>query len=271
MLKRALTAGAAVLAAAACAETTTDPTGPIQAAVVAKVPLCHWDATTGQFALIMVPSGGKPYQKHLAHGDGEPGGAVPGMPGYVFDDNCVTVAAERVFGIAYTDVNPGDGPGFKAGTDVMISKLVDANNDGVLNVGDQVITGSYPTTFEATQFGGRGVTTLSVTMVLAAAEGHLLVAVNSNTTHLIQFATSLISQPPYPFEQYLEQDFEGPSGPFQATLWLRDEFQPDFNDLLLAVEGANPSQPDVGVTVARTFATDHDDPFLEVEINLAGL
>ncbi len=55
-----------------------------------KVEVCHLEGT-GEFHLIAVadPS----FDAHVAHGDGTPGGDVPGVPGYVFDEACETVEA----------------------------------------------------------------------------------------------------------------------------------------------------------------------------------
>jgi hypothetical protein len=118
------------------------PTAAI--AKAGKTAICHFNADddpdTPEFELLMVKSG-KAVAKHLAHGDGVPGGDV-------LDENC-----QIIFAIAYTDVDPNDGPGFKDGTDVLISKLVDGNDNGVTDVGDKVIPGRYPKDFTATTFG----------------------------------------------------------------------------------------------------------------------
>jgi hypothetical protein len=62
-------------------------------------------------------------------------------------DGGTPAAPQTVFAIAYSNL---DGtPGFGAG-DVLISKLVDGNGDSVLNAGDLVVMGQYPTTFVPT-------------------------------------------------------------------------------------------------------------------------
>ena len=78
-----------------------------------------------------------------------------------------SVATPRVFAVAYTDIDPNDGPGFKDGTDVLIARLMDANHDGVVSVGDQVILGRYPTNWNATGFG----TFLASELVVTAGQG----------------------------------------------------------------------------------------------------
>src|SRR5215831_13565688 len=53
-----------------------------------KVKVCHLN-DVGSFMPINVSASALP--AHLAHGDGLPGGAVPGGNGQIFDANCVPV------------------------------------------------------------------------------------------------------------------------------------------------------------------------------------
>ena len=53
-----------------------------------KVDICHATGN-GSFRLISVSANAVP--AHLAHGDGLPGGPVPGMVGFEFDDECNAV------------------------------------------------------------------------------------------------------------------------------------------------------------------------------------
>ncbi len=68
--------------------------------------------------------------------------------GVYVDDGCVIPDDEEtIFAVAYTDVDPTDGDGFKEGTDVLIAKWVDGpagSPDGVLGTGDVVVTDRYP-------------------------------------------------------------------------------------------------------------------------------
>jgi hypothetical protein len=50
-----------------------------------KVAVCHVTGN-GTYHLILINTNALP--AHLAHGDGQPGGAVPNMSGYIFGDNC---------------------------------------------------------------------------------------------------------------------------------------------------------------------------------------
>ncbi len=98
---------------------------------------------------------------HLAHGDVLPGGEVPGTNGaFVFDETCVLQATERIFAVAYTDMDTADG-GYNAGVDVLIAKLVDGPgtaNDGLVGAGDLVVTNQYPRDFGGSTFGDFTVT-----------------------------------------------------------------------------------------------------------------
>jgi hypothetical protein len=102
-----------------------------------KVPLCHFDEEAGTFELMTVPDAGRALEAHLDHGD-----LLPGTGG--LDGDCGPNEGPLVFAIAYTDMDTGDGDGFKDGVDVLISKLVDSNGDGVVSRGDIVVTGHSP-------------------------------------------------------------------------------------------------------------------------------
>jgi hypothetical protein len=59
--------------------------GTALAAPAEKVDICHLDEY-GTYHLINVSGNAVP--AHVAHGDGFPGGPVPGMPGYEFGEDC---------------------------------------------------------------------------------------------------------------------------------------------------------------------------------------
>jgi hypothetical protein len=50
-----------------------------------RVDVCHLNGT-GEYNKITVADAA--FETHLAHGDGEIGGDVPGLDGYIFDENC---------------------------------------------------------------------------------------------------------------------------------------------------------------------------------------
>ena len=58
------------------------------AAKVAKIDICH-KRNGNPFILIHIAESAKP--AHIAHGDLFPGDAVPGMAGFIFDDDCDTI------------------------------------------------------------------------------------------------------------------------------------------------------------------------------------
>lgn len=55
-----------------------------------KVQDCHRTGN-GTFHLIVIDSSALP--AHIAHGDGQPGGAVPNMSGFIFGPNCTPTVA----------------------------------------------------------------------------------------------------------------------------------------------------------------------------------
>jgi hypothetical protein len=62
---------------------------PVVASPVGKVEICHHSDTGGIFRPLSVAA--PAVSAHLDHGDGMPGGEVPGMAGYVFGDGCGVV------------------------------------------------------------------------------------------------------------------------------------------------------------------------------------
>ena len=119
--------------------------GPIQAAKAPKVDICHFDAAEGIFKPISVS--GNALQPHLDnHGDQLPG-VDPGTGMPILDEECsVVMAPPAVLARAYIDVDrSGD---YNAMVDVDISQLVDTDGSGGPSVGDSVLLGQYPKTFD---------------------------------------------------------------------------------------------------------------------------
>jgi hypothetical protein len=79
-LKRLTITLAAVLAFAVASQAAL-----AQQAPPPKVAVCHVTGN-GTFHLIVISTNA--LDAHLNHGDGEPGGPVPNLPGFIFGDNC---------------------------------------------------------------------------------------------------------------------------------------------------------------------------------------
>ena len=116
--------------------------GQVEAAKAPKVDICHFDANTGLYTLLSV--NGNATQKHLDnHGDSFPdtdNGTVN------LDGDCTIVPPVKVFARAFINV---DGfPGYNSAVDIEIARLEDAGfHDGILNPGDVLKLGQYPTEF----------------------------------------------------------------------------------------------------------------------------
>lgn len=108
MRVRGRIAGIAIISAAlvSCAEQATEPGAfaPSLAGVV-RMDVCHVDATAGTYQLITVNENA--FDSHVAHGDREPGGFVPGTNFMVFGAACT---AESTYGVINSVMlNYGDG------------------------------------------------------------------------------------------------------------------------------------------------------------------
>ena len=95
-MKRPYIALVSTLAAALAACSDVQPVAPRALAVAgaananngqAKVDVCHHSEETNSYILISIAQAALP--AHLAHGDGQPGGPVPGQPGMQFGPDCV--------------------------------------------------------------------------------------------------------------------------------------------------------------------------------------
>lgn len=80
--KMLVASGALVLSAVVLLPATAEAK-----ATPSKTAICHYDKTSGTWALISVSTSS--VASHMKHGDGLPGGAVPGQSGNVFDASCV--------------------------------------------------------------------------------------------------------------------------------------------------------------------------------------
>lgn len=232
--------------------------------VVSKSVMCH-RTTEGTYIRIVIAGTAVP--AHRDHGDAGPGEAVPGPPGMEFTETC-DVIPTTVFAIAYTDMDPDDGPGFKEGTDVLIAKLIDYNDgspDGLIGQGDRVILGRYPMDFGVAAFGDYGgVTVHRVTSVVTewcstppSGECAVTVGVENGTVFAWQDA-------PYR-DQYVEA-FDG-----RGIVAMRDASWGLETDRIRADTGwgVHGSQPLQEASAERTLHS--DEGFLDVDINIVGL
>jgi len=112
-----------------------------------RVDVCHHtsDRVPDQHEWRHLRVHAKALEAHLSHGDGQPGGPVPGSDGALeFDETCTPVptidepkesppssgppsepdSSEMIFAVAYSDVDPLDG-GYNPASDILIAKLVD--------------------------------------------------------------------------------------------------------------------------------------------------
>ena len=254
------TAGMSAIALAGDGEATTRTRQ-------AKVDVCHYEADTGAFDLTNIST--KAHQKHMDHGDGVPGDHVPGMAGYEFDETCELVQSEipgTLFAVAYTDIDPSDG-GYDPNVDVLISKLVDTNNDGVVSVGDTIEMGQYPKNFNPsfpTDFGNFAVVSHTVDGVINVTSTEVAVLSGADPF-------SFISRPDV--EQYWEGrqfDCHGYSQLLDAT------DSPGIQAVTMNGYGAGEgcqspfpesrSLPDMTIHLLDTNGNTADEYFLDVEI-----
>jgi hypothetical protein len=158
--------------------------------------------------------------------------------------------AATALAIAYTNVDGIDGYD-EAGGDVLIARLEDTNDDGVVSVGDAVVTGQYPEDFAATTFGSFAVTRHVVDAVAGASS----VRVGD-----FKFVWSDIADA----EVYSEFNF------INDPLGTATEFTDSFSSVGPFGEGifvntTSPSVPDSNVNMSRAQQAS-DDEFIDVDI-----
>lgn len=213
--------------------------------------VCHFvdDPEPGEaeWKLIEVPE--FTIDLHMSHGDGVPGGEVPDTDGtFAFDEGCVPQSASPVlYAVAWTDVD-GDHI-YTEGKDTVIAKVEDGPppaDDGVLGVGDLVITEQYPIDYQS--FGRFQRTTQPVTWV--------------NPNQCIQLETengtfSWTHKPGFR-ETYLES-----SGSPSTTSWFSDGHHLRMSHEMSASTGS-PSLPDTPVTFNDSDTGGGNDSFLDI-------
>lgn len=128
-----------------------------------KIDICHYSEEGDSWKVINVSQ--KSWSSHLEHGDfwldqDKDGYTAYNECGFGSMDDCDDSdpninpenGCNKIFAIAYSNLNGQDGYQENS-ADVLISKLIDFNNDGIASTGDKVITDRYPLNFEGTAFG----------------------------------------------------------------------------------------------------------------------
>lgn len=172
------------------------------------------------------------------------------------NDDDAPPPAEVIFAVAYTDVNESDG-GYNPAVDVLIAKLVDGpvgSPDGVIGVGDIVVTDRYPKAYDGSAFGDFLVNTHTVTRVIPPTSVELFVFAGDN---LFRWNDGP------PFDQYVEDFDDG-----NTTFLVDVHFVSPGSEQLIADPGS-PSNPDEASTfINNRPAQATDDAFIDVEITL---
>ena len=131
-----------------------------------RLPVCHLN-DDGGFNLINVAY--PAYDNHISHGDAAFHDPVPGQPGYVFDESCLSEPI--LLRITSLDAN---------GEQHMLAQWEDTNADGEPSVGDTIRTGELP------QFA----TPTTWTYIPAYLPEHVVTAIDSlfpATNHSVSF------------------------------------------------------------------------------------
>lgn len=100
---------------------------PVEAMKPEKVLLCHWDKNKSTFKTKWVNENRVP--SHLSHGD------------YVPLNGETCELQEEVIAVAFIDEDEDDM--YSPNSDGLIAKITDANSDGILSIGDLVITDKF--------------------------------------------------------------------------------------------------------------------------------
>lgn len=215
-----------------------------------KAAVCHVD---GQNLFSVVEVADPAVQAHVDHGDALPGGDVPGMPGYVFDQSCTPEIAAAILAVAYTnrDVLAGYDPAL----DVLIAKLVDTHPGGAVSVGDTIITNQYPEDLAGTSFGSFQTTTHVVTSVQSSSGGQIDVTAATGTFSLAIGASTQGQRELY------EEDSN--AGTKISITKIEDFFGKCLSDDSLEVGTSSPSAP--LSNVVKTAPCSDNDP-IDVDI-----
>jgi hypothetical protein len=127
--------------------------GPSFARVV-KIDICHYDEDFDRYkAKRIAPSA---EADHRAHGDAQVGEAVPGMAGFVFDDNCAPVRLPTTLTLVKTVINDDGGGAVETDFQASISGIgeVDWSVATPLNAGSYTASETVQPGYTASAWGG---------------------------------------------------------------------------------------------------------------------
>jgi hypothetical protein len=174
------------------------------------------------------------------------GGTVPGL-----------LADKPILAVAY--INRDNNPGYLAGYDTLIAKLVDTREDGMISIGDTITTHKYPLDVDATTEGSfRNLTHI----VSSIAEVHeTWFEVGDDAGNRYQFGSNILGTPSC--DWYWEATEAGTGGP-QTFFQDNDESTVCHSDDWIQVDENSPSDPDTPVTLF-TDKRRTNDIFLDVD------
>ena len=219
----------------------------------AKVAVCHLDAESGTYKAISIPE--RAAQAHLRHGDGIPGGNVPGSEGaFEFDDDCGQVATiPTEFAVAYTNL---DGtPGYDPTGDALLARLIDDDRDGVPSAGDKLLLDRYPLDIDGISLGTFGVTEYQVTGILSSSGFAITVNTSAGNVTFIDTAGAGLPTESEAFQS------------LGSTCFVQDGFTESFALDFTRWSTSCPGSP--SQSVEEDFVQrSGDQPFLDVDLNL---
>jgi hypothetical protein len=157
--------------------------------------------------------------------------------------------------VAYSNLDGVDGydPG---GADVLISKLVDSNADGVVSAGDRAVMNDYPLDYGAASFGSFSVTSHEVNSGLTSPT-YVQVEVDAGR---LRWFNSVGLVPDYMSEQYDEYDTS-----LSTRLDIRDSI--GFPGDRISVNTDAPSLPLTGMNLGIP-TNEVDNAFIDVDLFL---
>lgn len=251
-----------------------------------KIDICHFDEDEGTYQLLNVNV--RSWPDHALHGDvrlddqdedgyfpdnecgigpmGDCDDNDPSVnPGATeicdndVDDDCdgdvdegCDQPLEGVFAIAYSNLNGV--AGYQSGSaDVLIAALLDEDENGVVSIGDKIITSQFPNNFSATSFTGVRVSEHIITGL------PLVSALQINVTAAGNFTFNFQSLP------NISQQYRENNGFNQVDIY--DSTGASFNDAI-DINTSAPSQPTSTTARMTINQRSTDDNFIDVDITL---